>query len=93
MQVAVVGKGLIGGSFEKAAVRAGHEAVVFDKGDDFRVEGADVVFTLPPLSNPHANSDTQSANSSIAAQVFTTYERLLLLAVFSCLYCFLLIIS
>ena len=50
MQIAVIGKGLIGGSFEKAANRAGHEACVFDKGEDFRVEGADVVFVAVPPS-------------------------------------------
>ena len=50
MQIAVIGKGLIGGSFEKAAKRAGHEACVFDKGEDFRVEGADVVFVAVPPS-------------------------------------------
>ena len=50
MQIAVIGKGLIGGSFEKAARRAGHDAVAFDKGEDFRVEGADVVFVAVPPS-------------------------------------------
>ena len=50
MQIAVIGKGLIGGSFEKAARRAGHDALIFDKGDDFRVEGADVVFVAVPPS-------------------------------------------
>ena len=42
MRIAVIGKGLIGGSFEKAAKRAGHEAAIFDKGEDFRVEDAEV---------------------------------------------------
>ena len=50
MQIAIIGKGLIGGSFEKSARRAGHEAVIFDKGDDFRVECADVVFVAVPPS-------------------------------------------
>lgn len=50
MQIAVIGKGLIGGSFEKAAKRAGHDAVVFDRGDDFKVESADVVFVAVPPS-------------------------------------------
>jgi len=50
MKIAVIGKGLIGGSFEKAATRAGHEAAAFDKGDDFRVEGAEVVFVAVPPS-------------------------------------------
>ncbi len=50
MRIAVIGKGLIGGSFEKAAKRAGHEAVVFDKGEDFRVEDAEVVFVAVPPS-------------------------------------------
>ncbi len=50
MQIAVIGKGLIGGSFEKAARRAGHEVSVFGRGDDFRVETADVVFVAVPPS-------------------------------------------
>ena len=50
MQIAVIGKGLIGGSFEKAARRAGHEVAVFDKGDDFRVECAEFVFVAVPPS-------------------------------------------
>ena len=48
MRIAIIGKGLIGGSFEKAAKRAGHEAAIFDKGEDFRVEDADVVFVAVP---------------------------------------------
>ena len=50
MRIAIIGKGLIGGSFEKAAKRAGHEAAIFDKGEDFRVEDADVVFVAVPPS-------------------------------------------
>ena len=50
MRIAVIGKGLIGGSFEKAAKRAGHEAAIFDKGEDFRVEDAEVVFVAVPPS-------------------------------------------
>ena len=50
MKVAVIGRGLIGGSFEKAAKRAGHEAAIFGRGDDFCVEDADVVFVAVPPS-------------------------------------------
>ena len=50
LQIAVIGRGLIGGSFVKAAERAGHEAVAFDKGDEPRVEAADVVFVAVPPS-------------------------------------------
>ena len=50
MRIAIIGKGLIGGSFEKAAKRAGHEAAIFDKGEDFRVEDAEVVFVAVPPS-------------------------------------------
>ena len=50
MQIEVIGRGLIGGSFEKAARRAGHDAEIFDRGDDFRVEDADVVFVAVPPS-------------------------------------------
>ena len=42
MRIAIIGKGLIGGSFEKAAKRAGHEAAIFDKGEDFRVDDAEM---------------------------------------------------
>ena len=50
MQIAIIGKGLIGGSFEKAAKRAGHAAIAFDKGEDFRVEDAEIVFVAVPPS-------------------------------------------
>ena len=50
MRIAVIGKGLIGGSFEKAAKRVGHETAIFDKGEDFRVEDAEVVFVAVPPS-------------------------------------------
>jgi prephenate dehydrogenase len=50
MKIAVIGKGLIGGSLAKAALRAGHEAVAFDKGDVFEVDDADVVFVAVPPS-------------------------------------------
>lgn len=50
MKIAVIGRGLIGGSLAKAALRAGHEAVAFDKGDDFKVEEADIVFVAVPPS-------------------------------------------
>ena len=49
MQIAIIGKGLIGGSFEKAAKRAGHEATAFDKGEEI-VEDAEVVFVAVPPS-------------------------------------------
>lgn len=48
MQLAVIGKGLIGGSLEKAAIRAGHSVAIFDKGEDPRVETAAVVFVAVP---------------------------------------------
>ncbi len=50
LKIAVIGRGLIGGSFVKAAERAGHEAVAFDKGEVPRVETADVVFVAVPPS-------------------------------------------
>ncbi|MBR1920402.1 MAG: prephenate dehydrogenase [Kiritimatiellae bacterium] len=57
MKIAVVGRGLIGGSFEKAARRAGHDAVAFDKGEEPRVEAADVVFVAVPPSAVEAVVD------------------------------------
>ena len=48
MRIAIVGRGLVGGSFEKAAKRAGHEVSSFDKGDDLAVGDADVVFVAVP---------------------------------------------
>ena len=42
--IARAGMGLIGGSFYKAAKRAGHDVVGFDKGDPVDVRDADVVF-------------------------------------------------
>lgn len=50
MEIAVIGKGLIGGSLEKAALRAGHTVTVSDKGEKPRVENADVVFIAVPPS-------------------------------------------
>ena len=44
MKIAITGMGLIGGSFYKAAKRAGHDVVGFDKGDPVDVRDADVVF-------------------------------------------------
>ena len=41
--IAIAGMGLIGGSFYKAAKRAGHNVVGFDKGDPVDVRDADVV--------------------------------------------------
>ena len=48
MKVAVIGRGLIGGSLEKAARRAGHETAAFDKGETPAVGDADVVFVAVP---------------------------------------------
>ncbi len=49
MKIAIAGMGLIGGSIYKAALRAGHEAVGFRRGDEVRVLDVDVVFVaLPP---------------------------------------------
>lgn len=50
MKIAIIGRGLIGGSLAKAALRAGHDAVATDKGETPRVEDADVVFIAVPLS-------------------------------------------
>jgi len=50
MKIRIVGRGLIGGSFEKAARRAGHDAEAFGRRDDYRVEGAEVVFVAVPPS-------------------------------------------
>ena len=50
MRIAIIGRGLIGGSFEKAAKRVGHEATAFGRRDDYRVEDADVVFVAVPPS-------------------------------------------
>ena len=49
LRIAVAGMGLIGGSLYKAAQRAGHRVVGFDRGDPVDVRSADVVFVaLPP---------------------------------------------
>ena len=49
LRIAVAGMGLIGGSLYKAAQRAGHRVVGFDRGDPVDVRDADVVFVaLPP---------------------------------------------
>ena len=49
--IAIAGMGLIGGSFYKAAKRAGHDVVGFDKGDPVDVRDADVVFVaLAPVT-------------------------------------------
>ncbi|MBQ6137434.1 MAG: prephenate dehydrogenase [Kiritimatiellae bacterium] len=50
MKIAVIGRGLIGGSLMKAAARAGHDAVAFDKGERPEVADADVVFVAVPPS-------------------------------------------
>lgn len=54
MRVAVIGKGLIGGSLEKSALRAGHEAVVFrGRGPTPDLAGFDLVFiAVPPEAIP-----------------------------------------
>lgn len=49
MQVAIVGLGLIGGSFEKASRRAGHTVATLHHGDETGFEEADLVLVcLPP---------------------------------------------
>lgn len=54
MKVAVLGRGLIGGSIEKSALRAGHEAVVFrGRGPVPDLHGFDLVFlAVPPSAVP-----------------------------------------
>jgi len=49
MKIAVVGLGLIGGSFEKASLRAGHEVVALHHGDTTGFEEVDLILVcLPP---------------------------------------------
>lgn len=49
MKIAVVGMGLIGGSFYKAAQRAGHEVAGFGRGEELAVEDSDLVLlAIPP---------------------------------------------
>ena len=51
MKIAIAGMGLIGGSIYKAAIRAGHAAVGFRRGEAVDVSDSDVVFVaLPPDS-------------------------------------------
>ena len=50
MKIAVIGRGLIGGSLEKAALRAGHAVNITDKGEKPAVEDADAVFIAVPPS-------------------------------------------
>ena len=50
MKIAIIGRGLIGGSLAKAAIRAGHDASAYDKGETPRVEEAEVVFVAVPPS-------------------------------------------
>ena len=50
MKIVVIGKGLIGGSLMKAAARAGHDVIAFDKGETPAVSGAEVVFVAVPPS-------------------------------------------
>lgn len=50
MKIAVIGRGLIGGSLAKAAIRAGHDASAFDKGETPRVADAEVAFVAVPPS-------------------------------------------
>ena len=50
MKIAIIGRGLIGGSLAKAAIRAGHDASAYDKGETPRVEEAKVVFVAVPPS-------------------------------------------
>ena len=49
LSVAVVGMGLIGGSFQKAALRAGYATTALHHGDTDGLSGADIVLVcLPP---------------------------------------------
>lgn len=49
MKVAVVGLGLIGGSFEKASIEAGYDVVALHHGDAAGFEAADLILLcLPP---------------------------------------------
>ncbi len=49
MKIAVIGKGLIGGSFEKASLKAGYETVILHHGDATGFESADLILVcLPP---------------------------------------------
>ena len=51
LNVAVIGKGLIGGSFEKASLKAGHAAIILHHGDATGFEQADIVMVcLPPAA-------------------------------------------
>lgn len=50
MKIAIIGRGLIGGSLAKAAIRAGHDASAFDKGETPKVSEADVIFVAVPPS-------------------------------------------
>ena len=51
MNIAIIGRGLIGGSLEKAALRAGHSAAVFrGRGPSPDVSAFDVVFVALPYS-------------------------------------------
>ncbi len=54
MTIAIIGKGLIGGSIEKAALRAGHDAEVFrGRGPTPDLKRFDLVFVcVPPESIP-----------------------------------------
>ena len=48
MKIAVIGRGLIGGSLMKSAARAGHTVVGIGHDDDYTVEDCDVVFVATP---------------------------------------------
>ena len=51
MRVAIVGLGLIGGSFEKASLKAGHEVVSCHHGDKSGFEDSELILVcLPPES-------------------------------------------
>ena len=51
MRVAIVGLGLIGGSFEKASLKAGHEVVSCHHGDKTGFEDSELILVcLPPES-------------------------------------------
>lgn len=69
MKIAIIGKGLIGGSLFKASLRAGYEAVAFDKGETPIVNDADVVLVAVPPSAVVAVVDSIAALLKSGAMV------------------------
>ncbi len=65
-KVAVIGRGLIGGSIEKSARRAGHEAVVFrGRGPTPDLSSFDIVFLAAPPAAICALADAIDAKGSL----------------------------